>query len=158
MKPRHVRIAVLIGAGLLALLGAVSVMTASAALMRPQTMISKADAIAVARSALPDNGSGYDVLKTELEPSSAHFTFTDADGMGSLGEDGVTECVVVPPFPIRLGCRPYPVWVIQLSGPSCEATIAINAFSGRFGGAGTAGCEVVPFAGPEPVMFVAEWD
>ena len=86
------------------------------------------------------------------------FNFINANGSGVFSEDGVQECLIVPPFPIRFGCRPYPVWVIELSGPSCQATIAINARSGRFGGAGTDGCDIVPEAGPPPMMFVAEWE
>ncbi len=107
---------------------------------------------------LPNSGSGYEVLRTELEPNSTHFNFTNANGSGGFGQDGVQECLIVPPFPIRFGCRPFPVWVIELSGPSCQATIAINARSGQFGGAGTDGCDIVPEAGPPPMMFVAEWE
>ena len=149
--------------GVLAVIAAVSVTTAEAAASLPQTQISQADAIADARKVLPNDGSGYDVLKTELEPNSTHFTFTDANGSGTFGQEGVQECVIVPPFPMRFGCRPYGVWVIELSGPSCQATIAINARSGRFSGAWGAGgagggCDIVPEAGPPPVMFVAEWE
>ena len=137
---------------------AVSLTTAGAAAALPRTQISKADAIADARKVLPNSGSGYEVLKTELESNSTHFNFINANGSGVFSEDGVQECLIVPPFPIRFGCRPYPVWVIELSGPSCQATIAINARSGRFGGAGTDGCDIVPEAGPPPMMFVAEWE
>ena len=137
---------------------AVSLTTAGAAAALPRTQISKADAIADARKVLPNSGSGYEVLKTELESNSTHFNFTSANGSGVFSEDGVQECLIVPPFPIRFGCGPYPVWVIELSGPSCQATIAINARSGRFGGAGTDGCDIVPEAGPPPMMFVAEWE
>jgi hypothetical protein len=137
---------------------AVSLTTAWAAIALPRTQISQADAIADARKVLPNNGSGYEVLKTELEPNSTHFNFTSANSSGGFSEDAVEECLIVPPLPIRFGCRPYPVWVIELSGPSCQATIAINARSGRFGGAGTDGCDIVPEPGPPPIMFVAQWE
>jgi hypothetical protein len=136
----------------------VSLTTLGVAAAQPRTQISQADAIADARKVLPNSGSGYEVLKTELESNSTHFNFTNANGSGGFGEDGVQECLIVPPFPIRFGCRPYPVWVIELSGPSCQATIAINARSGRFGGAGTDGCDIVPEPRPPPMMFVAEWE
>lgn len=122
---------------------------------RPQT-ISRDQAVAAALKDLPDNGAGYEVVKTELEPNSTHFQFTGVDG-SSLGEDGVQECVIIPPLPLRWGCRPYPVWVIEVRGKSCEATISINGFSGRFGGAGTDGCDIAPTDSPAP-WFVASWE
>ena len=157
MKGRYVRVAALGVIALIATVGAGSVFSVAAAEAQPQKAISREDAISDARKALPNNGSGYDVLKTELEPDSTHFNFTNANGSGSFGEDGVQECLIIPPIPIVFGCRPYPVWVIELAGPSCEATIAINAYSGRFGGGATDGCDLVPEVGAPPVMFVARW-
>jgi len=157
MKARHVRVAVVVAIAVITAVGAVSLLSVAAAEAQPQKAISRQDAIADARKALPNNGSGYDVLKTELEPNSTHFNFTNANGSGSFGEDGVQECLIIPPIPIVFGCRPYPVWVIEVAGPSCEATIAINAYSGRFGGGATDGCDLVPEVGAPPVMFVARW-
>jgi hypothetical protein len=39
----------------------------------PRTQISPADAIVDARKVPPNSGSGYEVLKTELESTSTHF-------------------------------------------------------------------------------------
>ena len=130
--------------------------TYSAAMSAPSTAISEAQAVADAKKQLPNDGAGYEVQKAQLEPDSRRFDFTGVDG-SAFSESSVQECVIIPPLPLRLGCRPYPVWVIELRSDSCEATIAINGYSGRFGGAGTNGCDIVPEADFAP-WFVATWE
>ena len=130
--------------------------TYAAAMSAPSTAISADQAVADARKQLPNDGSGYEVVKTQLEPDSRQFDFSGVDG-SRFSESSVEECVIIPPLPLRLGCRPYPVWVVELRSDSCAATIAINGYSGRFGGAGTNGCDIVPEAGSSP-WFVATWE
>ena len=69
--------------------------------------LSSSQAVAAAMRQLPDGGAGFEVVKTELEPSSTHFQFTGADG-SDFGETGVTQCLIVAPFPVPLACRPFP--------------------------------------------------
>ncbi len=70
-----------------------------------------------------------------------------------FGEDGVKECLVVPPLPpipSVTPCRYYPVWVVALSNPACDIIVAINAYTHRFAGGGTSNSGT-EHAGP-PVM------
>lgn len=127
---------------------------AQAAAPLPAT-ISRADAVAAALRQVPHNGVGFDVVNTQLEPASTHLEYSGANG-SSFREDGVRQCLIVPPLPFQFACRPYPVWVVELQGPSCHATIAINGYTGRFGGAGTDGCDIVPEDLPAP-WFVPSW-
>ena len=136
-------------------LGAVVTASASTTVARPAT-ISRDQAVAAALAQLPGHGAGYQVLKTELEPDSRHFTFTGIDGSG-FGQDSVEQCLIIPPLPVRFACRPFPVWVVEVRSTSCNATIAINGYSGRFGGAGTDSCEIVPVESPAP-WFVPSWE
>jgi hypothetical protein len=85
----------------------------------------------------------------------------------------VKECLVVPPLPplpFISPCRYYPVWVVALTNGGCDATVAINAFTGRFGGAGigfrgstqpgspSSGCDLVPGGGDsETRWFQPQW-
>ena len=69
---------------------AVSLTTAGAAAALPRTQISQADAIVDARKVLPNSGSGYEVLKTELESNSTTSTSSTRT---------VQECSA------RMGCR-----------------------------------------------------
>lgn len=128
---------------------------AAAVAPRPPT-ISRDDAVAAALRQLPHNGIGFGVVNAQLEPDSTHFRYTGANGSG-FSQDGVTQCLILPPTPFRFACRKYPVWVVELQGPSCQATIAINGYSGRFGGAGTDGCDIVPNDLPAP-WFSASWE
>jgi len=134
---------------------AVSGTTYASAVSAPTSTISRGAAIDAALRQFPET-AGVQVLKTELEPRSTHFQFADVNG-GSFGEDDVRECLIVPPLPLQLACRSYPVWVIEVAGPGCDATIAINAYSGRFGGAGTNGCNIRPEDRPI-LWFVATWE
>ncbi len=114
----------------------------------PSKSISEKEAIADAMRELPNNGAGYKVVATQLEPSSGHFNFTAPDGQ-SLGGDQVRECIIIPPLPPLpfLPCRNFPVWVVALSGQPCDVVIAINALTGRFEGAGagsTGGAQATP--------------
>src|SRR6202035_3452331 len=103
---------------------------------RQPVLISGAQATADAMKALPNQGTGFTVVTVQLEPTSKHFEFTAPGGQG-LGEDQVQECLVVPPLPrlpLITPCRYYPVWVVVVTNQGCDAAIAINAFTGRFGG------------------------
>jgi hypothetical protein len=130
-------------------------------------VISRAQATADAMKALPDNGAGFIVVAVQLEPSSKHFDFVGAGGQ-RFGEDQTKECLVIPPLPplpFISPCRYYPVWVVAVTNQGCSAAIAINAFTGRFGGGGvgsdgspSAGCDLVPGAGePETNWFQPRW-
>ena len=102
--------------------------------------ISEAAAIADAMKQLPNNGAGYQVVKTELEASSKHFEFVGPNG-NSYSEDSAQECLVMPPLPRLPGlepCRYYPVWMVALSSAKCQTVIGINAYTGRFAGGGSA--------------------
>lgn len=130
---------------------------------QPSKPISEQDAVTDAMRALPNNGAGYTVLETQLEPSSRHFDFSGPNGR--YGEDQVKECLVIPPLPplpFLTPCRYYPVWVVVLSSQACDVVIEINALTGRFGGAGGGSrgdtqsgsaapdsCEISPGAGDE---------
>lgn len=107
---------------------------------KPSKPISEKEAVADAMRTLPNNGAGYTVVATQLEPSSSHFDFVGPNGQG-VGEDQVKECLVIPPLPPLpfMPCRDYPVWVVALSGQTCDVIIEINALTGRFGGGGTVG-------------------
>ena len=99
--------------------------------------ISGAQATANAMKALANNGVGFTVVALQLEPSSKHFDA--AVPSGRFGEDQVKECLVIPPLPplpFISPCRYYPVWIVALTNGGCDVTIAINAFTGRFGGGG----------------------
>ncbi len=101
--------------------------------------ISQEVAIADAMRQLPNNGSAYKVLEVQFEPTSKHFEFSSPVGH-RFGEDGVKECLVVPPLPpipSVTPCRYYPVWVVALSNPACDIIVAINAYTHRFAGGGT---------------------
>ncbi len=157
----------------LAIVAAIAVVTSysAAAHSASQTqLISQEAAIADAMKQLPNGGAGYHVLKAELEPSSKHFQFVGPDG-SRFGEDDSRECLFIPPLPPLpwlTPCRYYPVWVVALSSPTCNATIAINAFTGRFDGGGTAvpstapasssigTCDLTPEA-PSGTWFQASW-
>lgn len=105
---------------------------------QPSKPISEQEAVADAMRALPNNGAGYTVLATQLEPSSRHFDFSGPNGQ-RFGEDQAKECLVIPPLPplpFLTPCRYYPVWVVVLSSQTCDVVVAINALTGRFGGAG----------------------
>lgn len=137
-------------------LAAVAVFAGTYAQAAAPVTISRADAVAAALRQLPHNGTGFDVVNTQLEPDSTHFAYSGASG-STLSQDGVRQCLIVFPLPFRFACRPYPVWVVELHGPACRATIAVNGYSGRFGGAGTDGCEIVPEDLPPP-WFVPSWE
>ncbi len=133
-------------AGVAAVLALVAVIAMTATYSAGSTLASEASpisqeaAVADALRQLPNNGAGYRVVKVELEPSSKHFDFQAPNG-DDMGQDGVTECLVIPPLPrlpLITFCRYYPVWVVALSSPSCEVIIGINAYTGRFAGGGTA--------------------
>ena len=59
----------------------------------------------------------------------------------------------------------FSIWVVAVTNQGCSAAIAINAFTGRFGGGGvgsdgspSAGCDLVPGAGePETNWFQPRW-
>jgi hypothetical protein len=105
----------------------------------PAEPISEQQAITDAMHQLPDDGAGYTLIAVQFEPSSKHFNFSGPNG-SVFGEDDVKECLVMPPLPplpFLTPCRYYPVWVVALSNPTCDVVIAINAHTGRFGGAGT---------------------
>ncbi len=137
---RRAVLALLTLAIVLALGGMVVAVDAYWATSKPSKPISEQEAIADAMRKLSNNGAGYTVVATQLEPSSSHFDFVAPNGQG-VGEDKVKECLVIPPIPPLpfLPCRDYPVWVVALSGPTCDVIIEINALTGRFGGSGTAG-------------------
>jgi hypothetical protein len=108
---------------------------------RPSKPISEQEAITDAMHQLPNNGAGYTLVAVQFEPSSKHFDFSGPNGQG-FGEDEVKECLVIPPLPplpFVTPCRYYPVWVVALSNQTCKVVIAINALTGRFGGAGGEG-------------------
>lgn len=113
--------------------------------------ITAQEAIADAVKTLPDNGAAYSLVAVQFEPSSQYFQFSDARGQG-FGEDQVQECLVIPPLPplpFLTPCRYYPVWVVDLTSQRCTVVIAINALTGRFGGAGTGyGGTAQPISGP----------
>jgi ABC-type cobalt transport system substrate-binding protein len=46
---------------------------------------------------------------------------------------------------------------VELKSPSCNVTVAVNGHTGRFGGAGTDGCDLVPQAAPAN-WFVPFWE
>jgi hypothetical protein len=105
---------------------------------KPSQPISEKEAIAAAMHDLPNNGAGYTLVAVQLESSSKHFDFSGPNGQG-FGEDEVKECLVIPPLPplpFLTPCRYYPVWVVALSTQTCSVVVAINALTGRFGGAG----------------------
>ena len=125
--------------------------------------ISDSQATAKAMKALPNNGAGFTVVALQLEPSSKHFDFMGANGQG-FGEDQVQECLAIPPLgplPFISPCRYYPVWVVVVTKQGCAAAIAINAFTGRFGGAGGGDCAlaIIPGGGAESQTrwFQPEW-
>jgi hypothetical protein len=122
---------------LLAVGGMVVAADAYLAASAPSKPISEKEAVADAMRELPNNGAGYKVVATQLEPSSDHFNFTAPNGQG-FGEDQVKECIIIPPLPPLpfLPCRNFPVWVVALSGQTCDVVIAINGLTGRFEGAG----------------------
>jgi hypothetical protein len=123
---------------LLALGGMVAAADTERAASIPSKPISEHEAVADAMRQLPNNGAGYTVVATQLEPSSSHFDFVGPNGQ-EVGEDQVRECLVIPPLPplpFLTPCRYYPVWVVALSSRTCEVVIEINALTGRFGGAG----------------------
>lgn len=110
--------------------------------------ISNREAIADAMKQLPNNGAAYTVVAVELEPTSKHFEYSGANGR--FGGDLAQECLRIPPLPplpFLSPCRYYPVWVVDLTSQSCDVTIAINALSGRFAGAGTGYRGVLPISG-----------
>lgn len=131
---------VLLTAAILLALGVVVVAAdTQTAASAPSKPISEQEAIADAMHQLANNGAGYTVVATQLEPSSSHFKFTGPNGQG-FGEDEAKECLVIPPLPplpFLTPCRYYPVWVVALSTQACDVVIAINAHTGRFGGAGS---------------------
>jgi len=122
--------------------------------------ISEQEAIAAAMKALPANGLGYQVAAVQLEPSSEHFEFSTVGG-NQFGEDQVRECLVMPPLPplpFLTPCRYYPVWVVAVSSQTCDEVIAINAHTGRFGGAG-GNCEISPGGGDTTTSWwQATWE
>lgn len=127
--------------------------------------ITQSEAIADAMKQLPNGGTGYRVLEAQLEPSSKHFEFVGPNGM-ELGEDQVQECLVIPPIPrlpLFTVCRYYPVWVVAFSSPTCNADVAINAYTGRFAGGGSGSgtasfeqCQLVPES-PTITWFQPTW-
>jgi hypothetical protein len=125
---------------LLALGGMVVAADTERAASIPSKPISEQEAVADAMRQLPNNGAGYTVVATQLEPSSSHFDFVGPNGQ-RVGRDQGKECLVIPPLPplpFLTRCRYYPVWVVALSSQTCdvEIEIEINALTGRFGGAG----------------------
>jgi hypothetical protein len=163
---------VLLSVTMLSVVGAIAVAadTYREASSKP-VPISGAQATANAMKALPNNGAGFTVVALQLEPSSEHFDAAVPNGR--FGEDQVKECLVVPPLPplpFISPCRYYPVWVVALTNGGCDATVAINAFTGRFGGAGigfrgstqpgspSSGCDLVPGGGDsETRWFQPQW-
>jgi hypothetical protein len=137
----------------------------------PSKPISEQEAIADAMRQLPNNGAGYKVVATQLEPSSQHFDFLGPNGE-RVGEDQVKECLVIPPLPplpFLTPCRYYPVWVVALSSQTCNVDIEINALTGRFGGGGggsapsTSGasgsCEISPSGeATAPIWWQPFWN
>jgi hypothetical protein len=130
---------VLVTAAIFLALGVVVVVAdTQTAASAPSKAISEQEAIADAMHQLPNNAAGYTVVATQLEPTSSHFDFSGPNGQ-RFGEDQVKECLVIPPLPplpFLTPCRYFPVWVVALSTPTCDVVIAINAHTGRFGGAG----------------------
>ena len=138
----------------------------------PEQPISREAATAAALKLLPSGGVGFTLVEVQFEASSRHFRFTGAKGQG-FGEDGVRECLAIPPLPplpVLSPCRYYPVWVVDLTSPDCDVVIAINAYSGRFGGGGVSysgsgeslsgppdSCAMTPDA-PAQAWWRAAWD
>jgi len=126
---------------LLALGGMVVAADTERAASIPSKPISEQEAVADAMRQLPNNGAGYTVVATQLEPSSSHFDFVGPNGQ-RVGRDEGKECLVIPPLPplpFLTPCRYYPVWVVALSSQTCDVVIEINALTGRFGGGGGSG-------------------
>jgi hypothetical protein len=140
---------VLLTLAMLLVLGGMAVAAdAFLAASQPPKQISEKEAVADAMRQLPNNGAGYTVAATQLEPGGSPFDFTGPSGQG-FGEDKAKECLIIPPLPPLpfLPCRDYPVWVVALSSQNCDVIIAINGFTGRFGGAGVgyrAGAQATP--------------
>ena len=133
---------------LLVLGGMVVAAEAFMATSQPPQQISEKEAVADAMRQLPNDGAGYTVGATQLEASGSPFDFTGPSGL-AFGKDKAKECLIIPPLPPLpfLPCRDYPVWVVALSSQNCDVIIAINGFTGRFGGAGAlsrAGAQATP--------------
>ncbi len=156
-----------VGGGAAALAG--TVRDASSTSEQP---ISREAATAAALKLLPNGGAGFTLVEAQFEASSRHFQFTGAKGQG-FGEDGVRECLSIPPLPplpFLSPCRYYPVWVVDFTSRDCDVVIAINAYSGRSGGAGVSksgsgeslsgppdSCAMTPDA-PAQTWWRASWD
>jgi hypothetical protein len=152
-KPLRRAIVVLLGAMTLLVVGTI---VAEAVIYReaskPSTPISEREAIADALKLLPDNGAGFTVLAAQLEPAGPHYEFADANG--SMGGGPNRECLRM--FPLQAlpfaPCRYYPVWVIDVTSPSCNHMIAFNALTGRFDGGGSSGSSSAPSC--SPMVFI----